>query len=143
MGIRKVFLAMLLCTLAFASWPAVAEDGLAAREEAADRYLRVVPMGRMLEDSYAEIAKELPPEQREAFLAQMRGIVRVEALERITRDALVNTFTTDELNALADFYGSRHGASAISKFGPYMAQVMPPLLEEVQRALQELQAAKQ
>jgi hypothetical protein len=43
------------------------------------------------------------------------------------------------VNALADFYSSKDGASAMSKFGVSMADVMPSLQQEIQRAFQEFQ----
>lgn len=55
---------------------------------------------------------------------------------------MLKTFTTDELNALADFYASKDGASAMKKFGAYMGDIMPSLMQEIQRAAQELQAGK-
>jgi hypothetical protein len=39
--------------------------------------------------------------------------------------------SADELNALADFYSSRHGASVMAKFGACMADVTPPITQEV------------
>ncbi len=125
--------------------PAVvlANDNPAARQAAADRYFSVVPVSRVLEDAYAEIAKQLPREQRAGFLVHIRAVVRVERLERISRDAMIKTFTAGEMNALADFYGSTHGASAMRKFGPYMEKAMPLLRREIEKAMLELQAAKQ
>ena len=41
--------------------------------------------------------------------------------------------------ALADFYGSKAGKSAMEKFGLYMAEIMPPLQKELERAMRELQ----
>lgn len=120
---------------------AFAQDDLAARQAAADRYLQAVPVAKMLEDTYAEIAKQVPPDRREKFLSQMRASVRVDHLTRISREAMVKTFSADELNALADFYTSTHGASAMKKFGVYMAAVMPPLMQEVDRAVRQVQQA--
>jgi len=122
----------------FLSGAVFANDHLAARHAAADRYFSVVPINRMLEDTYAEIAKQVPQDQRADFLAQMRSVVRVDMLERISRDAMIKTFTADELNALADFYGSPHGASAMRKFGPFMDKAMPPLMQEVQKAIRQV-----
>ena len=48
------------------------------------------------------------------------------------------TISADELNALADFYGSSVGASAMKKFGAYMADVAPALQLELRRGMQEL-----
>jgi len=47
--------------------------------------------------------------------------------------------TADELNVLADFYGSKNGYSAMRKFGSYMAIVTPALEQEVERALRQIQ----
>jgi len=111
-----------------------AQDSAADRQAAAARYLNVVPMSKMLEDSFAELAKQLPPDNRAGFIARMNRSVRADTLERIALDAMVKTFTADELNALADFYGSKPGRSAMQKFGIYMGQVMPAIQAEIQRA---------
>src|SRR5688500_12792187 len=128
---------------AFVPAAVLASDNLAARQAAADRYFGVVPVSRVLEDTYSELAKQLPADQRAGFIAHMRAFVRVDRLERISRDAMIRTFTAGEMNALADFYGSTHGASAMRKFGSYMEKATPLLMQEVQKATLELQAKKQ
>jgi hypothetical protein len=97
-------------------------------------------MSRMMEDTYSEMSKGLPPAQRASFVADMRRVVKVENIERLAKASMVKHFTADELNAMADFYSSKHGASAMSKFGIYMADVMPILMQEIQRAVRELQS---
>ena len=61
----------------------------------------------------------------------MRIVVRADVLEAATRASLVRHFTVDELNAMAEFYSSPHGARAMRKFGAYMADVMPAVQEEM------------
>jgi hypothetical protein len=61
----------------------------------------------------------------------MRIVVRADVLETATRASLVRHFTVDELNAMAEFYSSLHGARAMRKFGAYMAGVMPAVQEEM------------
>jgi len=100
-------------------------------------------MDKMMEDAYLEMAKQLPPENRAEFVSLMRKHVYVDRIEAIARKSMLKTFTTNELNALADFYLSEHGASGMRKFGVYMADIMPALMQEIQRAVQELQAEKQ
>ena len=140
MSVHLNFCSILLGSmLALFSFSLLAQPDV-EKQAAVDRYMRAVPMSKMLEDTYAEMAKQIPPEQRDSFIAAMRQIVRADVLEKVARSAMLKTFSTDELNALADFYSSKHGASAMAKFGPYMAEVMPPLMQEVQRAVQELQS---
>ncbi len=119
-----------------------AQDSSADRQAAAARYMSVVPMSKMLEDSFAELAKQQPPDKRAGFIAKMKQTVRADALERIALDSMIKTFTADELNALADFYGSKPGRSAMQKFGIYMGHIMPAIQAEIQRAVQQQSSQK-
>jgi len=97
-------------------------------------------MSKMMEDTYVQLAKQVPQDKQAQFIADMRKVVKAERVEQIAKGAMLRTFTLAELNALADFYSSEHGASAMAKFGAYMGEVMPPLMQEIQRAVQDLQA---
>ena len=135
--LRSIPLALLLAS-ACIGIPAQAQDTMDTRQVAMQRYLRAVPMAKVMEDTYAEMAKQVPPEKRTEFIAAMRKVVRVDKIEEIAKRSMLNTFTTDELNALADFYSSKDGASAMKKLGVYMGDIMPPLMQEIERAVQEL-----
>jgi hypothetical protein len=139
--LRSIPLALLLAS-ACIGIPAQAQDTMDTRQVAMQRYLRAVPMAKVMEDTYAEMAKQVPPEKRTEFIAAMRKVVRVDKIEEMAKRSMLKTFTTDELNALADFYSSKDGASAMKKLGVYMGDIMPPLMQEIQRAVQELQAGK-
>lgn len=114
-------------------------DSSEARLEAAKRYLAVVPMTEMIDKSINEMAQRIPPDKRDEFSKLMKKFIRVEFLEKLAIESMVKVFTTEELNALADFYGSKIGRSVMNKFGVYMAEIMPAMQQEIMRALQELQ----
>jgi hypothetical protein len=135
--LRSIPLVLLLSS-ACIGIPVQAQDTMDTRQVAMQRYLRAVPMAKVMEDTYAEMAKQVPPEKRTEFIAAMRKVVRVDKIEEIAKRSMLNTFTTDELNALADFYSSKDGASAMKKLGVYMGDIMPPLMQEIERAVQEL-----
>ena len=141
---KTIAVASIAGALFIASGCAFAQDNdsIAAREAAIERYMRAVPTSKMLDDAYSEMAKQLPPSQRSLFISEVRRVVNVDRLERMSKVAMAKHFTADEINALADFYSSTHGASAMSKFGVYMADVMPHLMQEIQRAVQELQSGR-
>lgn len=132
---HRLLLALLLC---FTAAVALAQDTATTRANAADKYLKVVPMSRLIDDMFSELSKQLPPKERAEFLRQMKTAVRVDFLERTARESMIKTFTTEELDALADFYGSKSGASAMKKTGIYMAEVMPAIHAEIQRSVQQL-----
>lgn len=122
---------------------AQANDADAAKLAAIDRYLKVQPTQRMVDDMAREMAKQVPEAQRAQFSAEMRELLNVQTLEGITRRAMVKTFSVEEIDALAAFYASRHGASVMAKFGAYMGSAMPEILQEVQRAAQVMQQRRQ
>ena len=128
---RALFQSLVLGFFLFSVQNIFANDSKEARTQAAERYLAVVPISQLLDDTFREMSKSLPEAIREGFVAQMRIVVRADVLEAATRASLVRHFTVDELNAMAEFYSSPHGASAMRKFGAYMADVMPAVQEEM------------
>jgi hypothetical protein len=120
----------------------VSADSDQERVAAARRYLAVAQMSKVTDDTVTEMAKAVPSEQREKFLEFMHDAVRPQVLEQAALASMVKIFTADELNALADFFGSPIGQSAMGKFGLYMADVMPVIQQEMFHALQKLPADK-
>jgi len=90
-------------------------------------------------DMAEKMSANIPAEQRDIFKAMLTKNFDIGALTAIMRVAMVKHFSADELSALADFYGSPVGRSAISKLGPYMAEVMPAVQAEMVNAMQKTQ----
>src|SRR5437667_2885687 len=82
-----------------------APDTPETRRREAERYLQVSPPKALFEDMADKMAADLPPDQREQFKRVMTTQLDIAALTKAMMDAMVKTFTTDELKALADFYG--------------------------------------
>src|SRR5262249_59173873 len=77
------------------------------------------------------MAANLPPDQRDQFKKLITSQLDITALTKAMTDSMVKHFTTEELKALADFYGSPVGKSAMQKFGAYMADIIPTLEAEI------------
>ena len=126
--------------LTFCAWSPVfsATDTPETRRKEAERYLQAVPPKALFEDMADKMAANLPLDQREQFKRMMTADLDIAALSRAMTDAMVKHFTTEELKALADFYGSPVGKSAMQKFGAYMADLMPALQAEIIKAQAKL-----
>jgi len=111
------------------------EDTPANRVREADRYLAAVPPSELFSDMATNMAKTMPEAQRQKFLDVMTRDLDVASVSRAMKDGMVKTFSADELKALADFYSSAEGKSAMKKMGVYMADVMPVIQVEVRKAL--------
>jgi hypothetical protein len=85
-----------------------------------------------------KMATNLPADQRQQFKQMMTKDLDIAAVSKAMTDAMVKHFTTEELKALADFYGSPVGKSAMQKFGAYMADLMPIIQAEMMKAQAKL-----
>jgi hypothetical protein len=131
---------LVLALLTLCAWSLVfsATDTPESRRREAERYLQVSPPKALFEDMADKMAANLPPDQREKFKRMMTADLDIAALSKAMTDAMVKHFTTDELKALADFYGSPVGKSAMQKFGAYMADLIPALQAEIIKAQAKL-----
>lgn len=130
--LMKMLLMSLLVLVVGPVW--ALDDTPPNREQEAARYLQVTPPKEMMSDMAEQMAKNMPQDQRDAFKALLMKHLDMNALTKAIKDAMVKNFTADELKALADFYGSPVGKSAMKKFGTYMADVMPSVQAEVMKA---------
>jgi hypothetical protein len=93
----------------------------------------------MLEDMVDNMSQRMPEEQRTRFVDLMTKHLDLAKLNTAMHDSMAKHFTADELRALADFYGSDLGKSAMGKFGGYMSDVMPTIQTEMMTALAKAQ----
>lgn len=136
-GALKVYPLLTFALLAGAVQCSLANDNAHSRVVAAERCLRAAPIAQTVDEALVRVAEAFPIETREALKARWRSRVQTQALERVARDALVRTFTVDELDALTAFYSSKGGASAMKKFGAYSSLIMPAVQDEIKRVVQQ------
>jgi hypothetical protein len=136
---KRLLTSALLTTICLQSTALIAAtDTAEARRREAQRYLEAVPPKAMFEDMAEKMAVNFPPAEREKFKQTLTSQLNIAALTQAMSDALVKHFTIDELKALADFYGSPVGKSAMHKFGGYMAELMPTIEREIRKAQEKV-----
>jgi hypothetical protein len=131
----KLFAAISISCLTFAVPALALEDTPENRAAQADNYLRVVPAQSLMNDMAEKIAVTLPENQRPIFITLMTKNLDMNAVANLMRAAMIKNFTADELKAIADFYGSPIGKSAMTKYGNYMADAMGPMKVELAKAM--------
>jgi hypothetical protein len=133
-----------LALLALACQPptttAALDDTPENRAAQIDRYLVAQPPAQMMNDMVENMSARVPDEQRARFVELMTKQLDVTKLDAAMRESLAKNFTAEELRALADFYGSEIGKSAMAKFGSYMSDVMPTLQAEIMAAVGRAQS---
>jgi len=131
---KQIFVLVVLTLCASSTLVLSATDTPETRRREAERYLQATPPKAMFEDMADKMAANLPAAEREKFKQMLTSQLDIPALTKAMTDAMVKHFTTEELKALADFYGSPVGKSAMQKFGAYMADVMPTMEAEITKA---------
>ena len=131
---RKTTFAVVSFILSCTTVSLTAADTPESRRKEADRYLQAVPPKALFEDMAEKMSANMPPDQRAQFKATMTSQLDVPAITKAMTDAMVKHFTSEELKALADFYGSPVGKSAMQKFGAYMSDLMPTIQAEMMKA---------
>ena len=126
--------------LTISSMAVAMEDTPENRQQQVDRYFQAVPPQAVFEDLMSKMFNSLPADQREMFVVDMGKGFDFEALTTLMRAAMVKTFTADELGALADFYGSPIGKSAMGKMGDYMATFMADFVPLMNAGMAKLTA---
>src|SRR5947207_12334473 len=131
---KQTFILTILTLFISCGFAFSAPDTPETRRHEADRYLQATPPKAMFEDMADKMAVNLPAADRDKFKQLLTSQLDIVALTKAMTDAMVKHFTTDELKALADFYGSPVGKSAMQKFGAYMADIMPTMEAEIMKA---------
>ena len=132
----SLLLALLVGLTAHNASAEVIADTPANRQTQADRYLAAAPPKELFENMTKRIMASVPEgAQRDQMLKMFNTGIDMNALSKAMKDSLVKHFTAEELKALADFYGSPVGKSAMSKMGDYTADLMPVIQAQVMKAM--------
>lgn len=121
-------------------------------QELAEQYVNMPEVQEMVDSMFsaesmaAQFAANLPPNmQVSEEQMQQVGAVLFESMsglrprvEELMILGSAKTFTTDELRALIDFYGSEHGAAIMIKMQPFMLSVMGELGPEMAQVQQDI-----
>lgn len=135
---KMKFILVVLCCCLFGVAQAM-DDTPENRLAQINRYLEVVKPAKVYDDVIDQLGRQLPEEQRAIYITEMKKHLDVNTLTEEMRKAMLKNFTADEANALADFYGSQAGSSAMAKMPMYMADIMPALQKQVAEAFAKTQ----
>lgn len=117
------------------------DDTTEARKTAAKKYMEVVGMERIIEDTSKAMAAQMPEAERVKFLEYMKVADWSKVLEA-SIDGMAKHFTVKEIKALEAFYGSAEGKSIMTKFPTYMNDMMPIVQEETMTMLKKYMVDK-
>lgn len=140
----QALIASLILTIAMATTSAgAATDTPENRQTSAEAYLEAVPPHTLFDNlkDHMNSSGALKPADQKVF-EEAVAQVDLTALRTAMLASLVRTFTTDELEAMTNFYGSPEGRSIAKKLPAYMSDIAPVLQGEMMRIMQQVMGSK-
>lgn len=126
---RRKIAVVALSLLAWLPVPLAFGDEAEARR-AAEAYIDATGgFAAQLDTTIDALALRLPVDHQEPFKTFMHEALDPAEIEAVAIDGMVEHFTTEELTALADFYGSETGRRIAAKFPIFFADSMAEMKE--------------
>jgi hypothetical protein len=121
------FLLVLFCAVPFA---AQAQDDAVDKQKLAlaEKMHELRPVREQVDSAIDRFAQTQPEKEREIFRTAMKNIINYGALEKISLEAFVETYTTEELAVMVDYYSKPDAQSAEAKFQTYASLVYPEIV---------------
>lgn len=130
-----------LIVLSFGFNPALAQDddkgNLDRRIELAKQWHQYISVRDQVDAAIEQAAQGQPEKDREAFKSAMRSALNYQALEKISVDALVDTYTEAELQAMVDYNSKPEAQSARKKEPEYAKKVYPEIVRMLDKAMMQ------
>ncbi len=104
-----------------------ADSTLEKRIELAKKMHEINPVRDQVDRALEQVAETRPPSERDEFVKKMVEALNYKAIEKASIDAMVETYTAEELQAMVNYYGSPEGQSIKKKYPDWAAKVMPEI----------------
>lgn len=100
------------------------------------------PTAEQVDSAVRRASYSLPPQDRANFEAAMRNILNYNAIERVSVDAMVETYSRQELEAMVAYYSKPEARSASDKTALWAAQIQPEIIRMIDKAMMRIRTGQ-
>jgi hypothetical protein len=93
------------------------------------------PTRNQVNAAIEQVALRQPESEREAFKTTMRAALNYQAIEKISVDAMADTYTKAELEAMVGYFSKPEAQSAAAKDYIYNRKVYPEIARMLDQAI--------
>jgi hypothetical protein len=97
--------------------------------------LMPISVREQIDAAVDQVAQTQPENEREVFKANMKAVLNYQALEKISIDAMADTYTVAELKAMNEYYAKPEAKSAQPKYNTYANIVFPEITRMLDQAM--------
>ncbi len=118
------------------------KDILAKKIELAKKMHHIRPTRVQVDAAVKRAAQNLPSFERQNFIVAMQSMLNYNAIERISIDAMVETYTLAELKAMVDYFSRPEAVSASAKMESWAKAVQPEIIRMIDRAMMRIKTGQ-
>lgn len=123
---------------AAAAAPSDAAADFARRVELATEMHKLRPTAEQVDAAVESVSRQLPPEQASNFKVNAGNLLNYRAIEKISINAMAETFTTGELESMVEYYSKPEAKSIAGKYETYQQKVGPEIVKMIDRAIMRM-----
>jgi len=103
---------------------------------------QIRPTRKQVDSAVKRAAQNLPSFDRQNFIVSMQSMLNYNAIERISIDAMVDTYTLVELKSMVEYFSKPEAISASSKVSSWARAVQPEIVRMIDRAMMRIKTGQ-
>ena len=103
---------------------------------------KIRPTRVQIDSAIQRASLTLPAGDRRAFVNAMKGVLNYNAIERISIDAMIETYTLKELDAMVEYYSKPEAKSASAKVISWARIVQPEIVNMIDKAMMRIRTGQ-
>lgn len=111
------------------------ENLLKEKQSLAKQMHQIRPTRLQIDGAVKRASLMLPANEREPFVNVMNSMLNYNAIERISIDAMVQTYTLAELKVMVEYFSKPEALTAAAKMGHWAGQVQPEITRMIDKAI--------
>lgn len=118
------------------------KDVLAKKIELARQMHHIRPTRTQVDSAVMSAAMTLPTSERQNFIITMKSMLNYNAIERISIDAMVDTYTLVELELMVEYFSKPEAVSASAKVQNWARKVNPDIVRMIDEAIMRIRTGQ-
>ncbi len=118
------------------------KEVLAEKIKLAKEMHNIRPTRVQVDSAIRQAAMNFPEEERVKFISAMGSMLNYNAIERISIDAMVETYSHKELESMVEYFSKPEAKTASKKIAPWAMKVQPEIVHMIDRAMMRLRTGQ-
>ena len=100
------------------------------------------PVRTQVDAAVKRVSERLPAYERQNFVVTMQSMLNYNAIERISTDSMVDTYTLLELQSMVEYFSKPEARSASTKVSSWAKAVHPEIVRMIDSAMMRIKTGQ-